>query len=1240
VKIDKIKMSRLMPTKASLATVNTIVAILIVVAMPAIAEQSVLGCGGFIKASKSIDFSKIDVQLLTKQGSLKYETDCAPNNGYFFIPVYEKGEYVLKVSPPLGWKFTPEEVPVTIDGETDMCSQNKDINFIFAGFGVVGQVVVAGDSGDEKLGPAGVNIELLTKDEKEEVVQRTVTVKDGKYVFTAVAGAAEHRVRAHHPVWQFEKQTGNVVITGDNGRAEDLVVAGFDVSGRVVAGNQPIGGVQILLFGNKDSKDVVCPSVSGAEKSVDDGSPVAKQGQKELCRTVTNAKGEFVFPVVPRGQYSLAPFYRGEHTQFEVAPATSDIEVGLDSYRLTEPFVVQGFSVKGRVLAGGGGDGNNGAMPIANAKVVLSKIQQRGSVTANSEAIEHTAVTDKQGVYFIDRIESGEYRISADVDGISFETVTTAISPSQPLLPPLVAGKFRVSGQLDFSTVSPDSERKVKIVAAAAGDGHKQQSEIIASLQDNGQFELMLSPAAYTVSVVPSTSDRQMGIVFAPLGLDISVRTQPVGGLYFSPVRVTVAGTVQCVGGKCPDQLRVVLRPESNMASMAGGTDESVQLIKAGRFSFQNQLPGRYTIAMEEMGGLCWQQPAIEFRIESESKEDLHFVQTGWVMDVHASHETGAKYKSEDGKLTGSLSIPVGASSHCLSANTQFVIQTTSCHQFQGEHKGFKWMPGERLTLRAEKHIVSGRVSCVETIPDLQLMVRSSTDTKTMALTQPENRDGLQVYRFSYLSNPHEEISMEPLAAKFLFDPTKLHISVEDECQIDSAVFSATKGLFVSGSIRPVLEGANIQLTSSALPSPVTTTTDAKGNYLMGPFPRDLKYEVTASKIGYIISMTDKVGHFHAEKLASIVVNVVDSNGQRLAEAVVSLSGGEQNFRTNQQTGANGTLSFLGLSPGEYFIKPLLKEYEFSPKSKLITVKEGTEEVVSITATRIANSLFGVLTSLKGDPEAGVTVEVVGQGETCQGHQEEGATASDGKFRIRGLTPKCEYRLGLKHSKVNSHVERTIPSMQIVKADVTDITGVEMIAIRPRTSMDVSLLVKAKKDNIKNVKAKLFCYGNMGSPLHTIKLDTVKFVIFPSIPSDGKECWIHVEANSVHLNQRVKPQKVEFTADKPFQHFTVDLEIESSLMRGEMGQSSWMTLPLILLLVTIVLHWNKVSPYMSNLADQIERTLMKRRNTSRGPRGGSPTAQAGEDEMSSADIDKAVKFVEASTRKKTKLRKI
>jgi len=1152
-------------------------------------DQDVLGCGGFIKASKSIDFSKINVQLLTKQGSLKYETDCAPNNGYYFIPVYENGDYILKVSPPLGWKFTPEEVSITIDGETDNCSLNKDINFVFAGFGVVGQVLAAGSS----RGPAGVDIELLTGDQKE-VVQKTVTVKDGKYVFTAVDGT-DHKVRATHPVWEFEKSVGNVVITDNNGKADDLVVAGFDVRGKVLSGNQPIAGMDIVLFGKNSG--VKCTDNSPADVS-------NPSGAAQVCRTKTDAKGEFLFPVLPSGVYNLVPFYRGEHTSFEVSPASKTVEVGLDSVVVAEPVFVEGFSVKGRVLTGVKG------LPVVNA-----------AVTLKSNKV-HTTTTDKDGKYSFEKVETGTYTLSAKAQGIEFEEAKASISPSKPFLPDIAARKFLVSGQLDFSTVSADAGRKLKFASPGKPD-------VVVAIEGTGKFSKMLPASAYTVSVVSSVTDSQMGIVFAPLTLDVLLKTEPVSGLYFSPVRVTIAGSVRCITAECPE-LSVVLKPD-------GAGEESTQVVEQGRFSFQNQLPGRYSISVGDHANLCWQKPAIAFSIESDSKEDLEFVQTGWVMEVHASHETTLKVKNTEGKVVGNLDVPVGSSSHCMSTNTEHILQTTSCHQFQGENKGYKWKAGDkRVSLIADKHLVSGRLTCVETIPDLQVNVQSPTEMKTIALTQPETKDGLFSYRFSYYSSPHEELSLEPVAAKFLFNPTKLHISVANDCQVDSAVFTATKGLFVTGSIEPALSGAKIELSSTSLPQPALTSTDAKGKYSLGPFPRDLEYTMHAEKVGYVITQTSKKGHFVASKLASIVVNIVDVNGVALGEAVVSLSGGEQNFRTNQATGINGTLNFLGLSPGEYFIKPLLKEYEFSPKSKLITVKEGTEEIVDITATRIANSLFGVLTSLNGEAEPGVTLEAIGVEEQCRGHQEEGATALDGKFRIRGLTPNCEYRLGLKKSKSNAHVERTIPSVQNVKAEHEDVTGLEMIALHPRTNMDVSLLVKVKKENIKNVKAKLFCMSKPDSPLHTVKLDTVKFVIFPSIPADSTKCWITVEANSAHAGERVKPQRIEFTADQPFQHFNVQLLTESSLARGEMGQASWATLPIIILLVTAVLQWNTVSPFLRNIAEQVEGRLMKSRSTAR--RGNSPTPKT--QEMSGADIDKAVKFVEASTRRKNKPQKI
>jgi hypothetical protein len=1153
-----------------------------------VGEQDVLGCGGFIIADKSIDFSKIEVQLLTKQGALKYETECAPHNGYFFIPIYETGEYRLKVVPPLGWTFQQDEVNVNIDGENDVCSQNKDIKFVFAGFGIVGKVLAAG----ETVGPAGVNIDLLDKDEKT-VVQKTVTVKDGSYVFTAVSGV-DHTVRASHPTWKFKKASAPVILTGDNGAAEDLVVAGFDVSGRVVSGEHPMAGVSILMFGHK-AADVECKGNSAVP------GVYSPAGTVQLCTVVTDNKGEFVFPVVPSGKYFLIPYYQSTTTRFEVAPSMKEVDISLGSYRLEQPFTVQGFSVKGRVLTA-----PNGA-PISGAKVSIDGAKQ------------HKAETNSQGEYSVDRIETGVYKITVTKEGVEFPVNTVKVSPSEPVLPDVVLAKVLVTGQLDFSTVGPDSERKVKVASPG-------QPDTLVAIKQDGTFSIMLSPAPYTISIISSPSDTRMGNLFAPLATDIIVKSEPVSNLYFSPVRVTIGGSVSCLGGGGACQgLKVVLTPD------ASNSEPAEQTVVNGRYSFQNQLPGRYSLAVKD-SGLCWDTPNIVFNIGSESKEDLRMAQTGWVMPVQASHPTTLKYKSQDGKDSGEFDLSVGRSEKCMKQDSEYSLQTVSCHQFTQDNKKFSWSPGQKLNLKAEKHLVTGRVTCVETIPDLQILVDSSAERITKALTESEVVNGLNQYKFSFYSSPHEDISIEPQSSKFLFDPVKLMISVANDCSLNSAVFSATKGLFVAGSVIPALEGVKITIRSSSLSEAATTTTDSQGKYSMGPFVRDLDYTVEAEKIGYVLTQGEK-GTFSAKKLASIIVNIGDESGKGLGEVVVSLSGGEQNYRTNQQTGENGSISFLALAPGEYYIKPMLKEYEFQPKNKLITITEGTEEVITIIGNRVAVSVFGTVVGLKGDPEPGVTIEVVGEGEGCRGHQEEATTLTGtGGFRIRGLKKSCEYRLGLKHYKGANPVERTIPAMKRIITNDSDVTDVEMIALRPRTYMDVSLLVKVKKDTIKNVKAKLFC-GD--SHLHTLKLDTVKFVIFPSIPADSKSCWITVDANSIQVNQRVKGQRVEFIADKPFQHFTVELVVESSLAQGNIGQAGWATLPLVILLVTSILHWEKLSPHAKAFASNIESKLMKRGGSTQQRRGGNNTTGGGSetDNISAEDLDKAVRFVEASTRK-------
>ena len=60
-------------------------------------------------------------------------------------------------------------------------------------------------------------------------------------------------------------------------------------------------------------------------------------------------------------------------------------------------------------------------------------------------------------------------------------------------------------------------------------------------------------------------------------------------------------------------------------------------------------------------------------------------------------------------------------------------------------------------------------------------------------------------------------------------------------------------------------------------------------------------------------------------------------------------------------------------------------------------------------AKRIAFSLYGSVTGLKGEAEAGVTMEAIGQGPECAKYQEEATTGQVRYHRLLYQTPDTRH---------------------------------------------------------------------------------------------------------------------------------------------------------------------------------------------------------------------------------------
>lgn len=84
----------------------------------AAAQDEMDGCGGFVRpagelsaSQKKPDLSVVKAALVTSDGLVKSETECSPN-GYYFIPIYDKGSYKIRIQGPPGWMFSPQDQEV------------------------------------------------------------------------------------------------------------------------------------------------------------------------------------------------------------------------------------------------------------------------------------------------------------------------------------------------------------------------------------------------------------------------------------------------------------------------------------------------------------------------------------------------------------------------------------------------------------------------------------------------------------------------------------------------------------------------------------------------------------------------------------------------------------------------------------------------------------------------------------------------------------------------------------------------------------------------------------------------------------------------------------------------------------------------------------------------------------------------------------------------------------------------
>uniref|UniRef100_A0A673NNX1 Nodal modulator 1-like n=1 Tax=Sinocyclocheilus rhinocerous TaxID=307959 RepID=A0A673NNX1_9TELE len=1094
-------------------------------------DDILVGCGGFVKSDVEINYSVVEIKLYTKQGSLKYQTDCAPIN-------------------------EPTTVELHVDGITDICTKEQDINFVFTGFSVLGTVLSKG----HLLGPAGVEVSL--RKAGDDVLQSVLTQAGGQYAFLKVLPGS-YDITASHASWTMEQSSTTVVVSNENAPAAvPLVVKGYDVSGEVQSDGEPMKGVSFLLY----SASVTQEDINGCNVAPVDGALVGDPSLVYLCSSQSREDGTFSFPCLRSGEYTVVPYYRGERITFDVAPSRMDFKVEHSSLTLEPIFRVMGFSVMGRVLNSPNGEG------VADAVVTLNNLMK--------------VETKEDGSFRLENMTTGTYTINTHKELMFFEPVTVKIAPSTPQLPDIITAGFSVCGHISVThlpeTVKQLGHYKVTLSTQRQDQGFFRTVES----DSHGAFCFQVKPGDYSVQVTLPESDVKAGLTLQPYSLDISLVDRPITDLLFTQFIASVSGSVSCLVA-CGD-LTVTLQPVSRQ-----GERQNLQLSGSSEtlsFTFNNVLPGKYKVSITQEEW-CWKQKSVEIDVLDSYVEGVEFRQTGYLLRCSLSHAITLVRPENIQYLK--------MTKHIVAKISLYKVTPRSCHQFEQDYYTYNTSAPSILTLTAVRHHMTGLIT-TDKMLDVTVTIKSSIESEPALVLGPlrsneEQRWEQQLLEIAARKKEREERGDEnkhvshftPSSKEFLFYPPEVEATITGEnCPGQMVEIAGRAGLFLTGQVSPTLEGVEISIKERGATTPlITVLTDETGTYSVGPLHSDSLYDISASKEGFVLTPVEgNTGDFKAFALAGVTFEIKAEDGVPLSGVLLSLSGA--NFRSNMLTQDTGLLTFNNLSPGQYYFKPMMKEFRFEPSAQMITVEEGQVLHITITGFKTAYSCYGTVQSIGGDAEQGVAVEAVGQGE-CGMYSEDTVTDEEGRFRLRGLRPECNYNIQLR-GEGNDHIERALPPHKTIKVGNTDIEGINIIAFRQINQFDLSGNVITSSEHLPTLWVKLCKSDNLDNPIQSVSLGQSMFFHFAPLPRDGESYVLILHTSLSQSQYDFKLPQVSFTSSGYHKHVTLTFNPKRKIPDQDVAQGSFIALPLTLLLLLAVYNHERVIPLLLQLVSQIQ----------------------------------------------------
>lgn len=201
----------------------------------------------------------------------------------------------------------------------------------------------------------------------------------------------------------------------------------------------------------------------------------------------------------------------------------------------------------------------------------------------------------------------------------------------------------------------------------------------------------------------------------------------------------------------------------------------------------------------------------------------------------------------------------------------------SGCHSYESKTVIYNTdSPVNEIFLNAQKHTVTLAIESDRKYGDVTAVINID-GIKSTTPPLPYFNDH---YEIQILLSPSETAVIVPNSDILYFNPPILSVNGNTDCINLGPKFQALLGVVFQGKIIPPLSGVIVTVESENSDS-LMTETDDNGVYRFTPLDKTKSYKISATKDSYVLVGPNENGDFLAQKLAEVVIEVVDVNDNK-----------------------------------------------------------------------------------------------------------------------------------------------------------------------------------------------------------------------------------------------------------------------------------------------------------------------------------------------------------------------